>query len=74
MFKKTRKALPNALNIAYKRRFNSIAYTVLNNAHPVVRVISNDVTGTVTVEVYKEGVKKPVEVYVYSEVCDGKSD
>ncbi len=68
MFKKKRKTVSNTLNIAYKRRFNSTAYAILNKAHPVVRVVRDDTTGIITVEIYKEGVKKPVDVYVYSEI------
>lgn len=73
-FKKKRKPASDALNTAYKRRSNSTAYIILDKAHPVVKVVRDDATGIIVVEVYKEGIKKPVDVYVYSEVCFGKAD
>ena len=76
MFKRKKKVniKKSGLTVSYLRRFNSVSYTIYSNSHRASRVIHNEVTGTVTIEVYKEGVKKPIEVYIHNEVANGKAD
>lgn len=56
------------MDITYQFSENSryIIVTTFKNRKPVTKTIADKLTGSVVVEVYKEGVKTPVESYVYN--------
>ena len=56
------------VNVHYKETDKKVTVVTLQNRSPVVRTITDKRTGITVVEIYKEGNKKPVETFVYSDV------
>lgn len=58
------------MNIAtkYDENARTITVTVTRNGKPVTKTITDKSSGLTTVEVYKEGVKFPIERYVFNRV------
>lgn len=54
--------------VDYKEDANKIVVTALRKRKPITRTITDKATRVTTIEVYKEGSKKPIERYVYDKV------
>lgn len=59
--------MPN-LSVQYSENAREIIVTVFKNRKAVTRTVTDKSTGLTVTEVYKEGIKKPVERYVYNRV------
>lgn len=53
----------------YTESAREITVTTYRNGKPVTKTITDKNSGLTTIEVYKEGVKFPIERYVYNRVC-----
>ena len=56
------------ISTQYSEDSRTITVTVLRNRKIVSKTITDKTSGLTTVEVYKEGVKFPIERYVYNRV------
>ena len=57
-------------NVGYHEDDKIISVSVLRKRSLVSKTIIDKATGITTVQVYKEGNKKPVETYVYNKIED----
>lgn len=56
------------LNVDYYEDSKIVSVTVLRKRKTVSKTITDKSTGVTTVNIYKEGVKKPVETYVFNNI------
>lgn len=57
------------LTTQYSEDARKIVITTFKDRKPVTKVITDKCTGLTAIEVYKEGVKFPIESYVYNRIC-----
>ena len=55
-------------NVDYHEDDKTVSVTVLCKRKPVSKTVTDKTTGIVTVQVYKEDSKKPVETYVFNKI------
>lgn len=56
------------ISTQYSENAREIVVTVFRDRKPVSKTVTNKTTGLTTVEVFKEGVKFPIERYVYNRI------
>lgn len=56
------------ISTQYSETAREVIVTVYSNRRVVTKTITDKHTGLTIVEVYKEGVKAPVEKYVYNKI------
>lgn len=61
----------DGLQIKYSENRTKVSVTTYLNRTPVTKVITEKSTGLTTIEVYKEGVRNPIERYVYNRIKEG---
>lgn len=56
------------LNVDYYEDSKIVSVTVLCKRKPISKTVTDKSTGITTINVYKEGSKKPVDTYVFNKV------
>jgi hypothetical protein len=56
------------ISTEYSEDRNSIFVTVFQNRKPIVKVVTDKKSGITTTSVFKEGIKKPIEHYVFNKI------
>ena len=56
------------LTTQYSEDARKTVVTTLKDRKPVTKVTTDKITGLTTIEVYKEGVKFPIERYVHNKI------
>lgn len=56
------------ISTEYNEDRNSISVTVFRDRKPIVKVVTDKKSGITTTSVFKEGVKKPIETYVFNKI------
>ena len=55
-------------NVDYHEDDKTVSVTVLCKRKPVSKTVTDKATGIITVQVYKEDSKKPIETYVFNKI------
>ena len=56
------------ISTEYSEDRNSISVTVFRDRKPIVKTVTDKKSGITTTSVFKEGIKKPIEQYVFNKI------